>query len=248
VRRPASTCFQGLTHGDAASGDIDLFERQHRAYVDALSAAGLDVEVLEPLDAFPDAHFVEDVAVIVPELIVVTRPGATERRGEPQYMEPSLQSLGELEHIVAPGTLDGGDVLMMGRRCFIGRSQRSNAEGVRQLSALLESRGYACSTIEVEAGLHLKSSLTAITDDTVAVCKDISGHAALSSLRKLVVDSSESYAANLLRVNERLLVPADCIRTIDQLAALCPDVEIVPLDVSEARRMDGGLTCMSLRF
>jgi dimethylargininase len=248
VRRPSAAYHLGLTTGDPGRGDFDLFERQHRAYVDALSGAGIEVEVLEPLDACPDAHFVEDVAVLVPEAIVITRPGAAERRDESRHIEPALQAHGPLTYIEAPGTLDGGDVLIIGRQCFIGQSQRSNASGAVQLSRLLQPHGYACTIIPIEAGLHLKSSVNLIADDTIVVTRALANHEAFRDLRKVVVAAGEDDAANLLRANDHLLVPAGYNGTIEQIAEFGLGAQIVALDVGEARRMDGGLTCMSLRF
>jgi len=248
VRRPAASYCQGLTTGDPGSGDIERFERQHLAYVRALRDAGLEVEVLEPIAACPDAHFVEDVAVIVPEAVVLTRPGAEPRRDETPHIEPVLQALGEVIPIDAPGTLDGGDVLVMGRQCFIGRSGRSNADGVRQLHSLLSRRGYVCTVIDVAAGLHLKSSVNAVASDTVVVTRELARHDALRAFRRVEVAPTEAYAANVLRVNDSVLIAAGYPRIGESLAALGLDARLVELDVGEARRMDGGLTCLSLRF
>jgi dimethylargininase len=249
VRRPAASFHRGLTtQAGAAAGDIGRFLRQHAAYVDALRGAGLEVEVLEPLADFPDAQFVEDVAVIVPGAIVLTRPGAAARRDEPRHIEAALGAHGELLRLETPGTLDGGDVLIVGRRCFIGRSARTNAAGIRQLFAVLEPLGYVCTAITVAAGLHLKSSVTAIAEDTLMVTGPLAADKAFRDFRRVVVESDEAYSANLLRVNDCLLLPQGFDRTRERIEALKLGVEIVVLDCSEARRMDGGLTCMSLRF
>lgn len=253
VRRPAASYHRGLTTrdsgaGDPGAGELAVFERQHRAYVDALSGAGLEVEALEPLEDYPDAQFVEDVAVLVPEVFVITRPGAPSRRGEVAHIEAALGAHNELARIEAPGTLDGGDVLVMGRRCFIGQSQRSNIMGINQLESILEPYSYLCTRIPVAAGLHLKSSVNAIAEDAIVVTADFARLAAFAALQQLVVPTSETYAANVLRVNDRLLVPAGYPETLQRLEDLRLDAEIVPLEMTEARRMDGGLTCLSLRF
>ena len=248
VRLPAASYHLGLTTADPGQGDLERFKRQHRAYVDALIGAGLEVTVLEPLEAFPDAQFVEDVAVIVPEAIIVTRPGAPSRRQETGPIEAELGRYGELLHIDAPGTLDGGDVLVIGRDCFIGRSARTNADGARQLTRMLQAHGYSCRTVPVTAGLHLKSSVTAIADDTVVATAAFAEHAAFAGYRRILVDADEDYAANLLRIRDCLLVPAGFPKTIERVAACGLGLDIVPLDMGEARRMDGALTCLSLRF
>jgi dimethylargininase len=136
----------------------------------------------------------------------------------------------------------------MGRRCFIGHSERSNINGINQLRHILEPLDYLCTTIPVAAGLHLKSSVNAVADDTIVVTPDFANLEAFRSLRQVLVPEGEAYAANVLRANERLLVPEGYPRTLAQLQNLGLGVEIVALDLSEARRMDGGLTCLSLRF
>jgi dimethylargininase len=249
TRRPARTLARGEISAAAARlGEPDhaLALQQFEAYVAALRDCGLVCTILGPLDNHPDAHFVEDAAVVTAEVAVVTRPGAPSRLGEQQYMEPEIAQHRPIVRIEEPGTLDGGDVLQIGREVLIGLSDRTDAEGARQLGHVLEARGYRCRTIEVEAGLHLKSSVNHVGSGTLLVTAAFAGHPGLREYDQLVVPEGEEYACNTLLVNDRLLVPAGFAGTRELLGAT--GLPILVLDTSEFRKMDGGLTCLSLRF
>jgi dimethylargininase len=219
---------------------------QHRAYADALRGLGLDIEMLDPLPGFPDAYFVEDVAVVVPELAVIARPGAPSRRGEADAIVPALARHRTLARLEDPATLDGGDVLVVGRTVFIGISARTNEEGARQLSRLLGPHGYRSCTVPVSRGLHFKSGVSWVGGETLLVSERFDGREELRPFRRIVVDAAEEAACNTLFVNGTLLMPAGFPKTRRQLDET--GLPVAELDVSEARKMDGGLTCMSLRF
>jgi len=219
---------------------------QHAAYADGLRALGLQVEVLDSLPGFPDAYFVEDVAVVVPELAVVARPGAASRRGEADAIVPALARYREVARLEHPATLDGGDVLIVGHCVFIGISARTNEEGADQLARLLRPHGYDSRTIPVAAGLHLKSSVSWVGGETLLVSASFADRPELRSFRRVVVDANEEPACNTLLVNGTLLTPSGFPRTRRQLDQT--QLPVIELDVSEARKMDGGLTCMSLRL
>ena len=246
TRVPGPDYPKGLSTSSMPAPDMDLTLAQHAAYVDCLRALGLDVTVLPPAPGFPDACFVEDTAVVVREVAVVTRPGAPSRAGETASMEAPLAALRPLERIEAPGTLDGGDILQVGKRFFIGVSDRTNAEGARQLAAILSAHGYESAVIEVAAGLHLKSSLNYVGADTMLVTADFAGHPAIEGFRQMVCPAGEEYAANTLLVNGTLITPTGYPRTRALLDGL--GMPVVELDTSEYRKMDGGLTCLSLRL
>src|SRR5262249_13778859 len=186
---------------------------QHAAYADALRALGLEVEVLDALPGFPDAYFVEDVAVVVPELAIVARPGAPSRLGEADFIVPALVRHREVVRLEAPATLDGGDVLIAGRSVFIGLSARTNEEGAAQLARLLEPRGYRSRTVPVAAGLHLKSSVSWLGGETLLVSERLGDRPELRAFRHLLVDPAEEPACNTLLVNGTLLTPAGVPRT-----------------------------------
>lgn len=224
----------------------DRIRTQHAAYVAALERLGLAVTVLPPEPAFPDAYFVEDTAVMLPGLAVLTRPGAPVRRGEAAAMAPVLESFGPVARVRAPGSLDGGDVMRVDGHLFIGLSQRTNAEGARQLGTLAEQRGLTWSTVPVAAALHLKTGVNYLGDGTLLLFEAYLDVAGFADFRRIVVPPEEAPAANTLRVNGTLLVPAGFPRTATALAPL--GRPLIELDVSDVALMDGGLSCLSLRF
>lgn len=246
ARKPGPDFAQGLTTSELGRPDLTRMLAQHAAYVAALRELGLEVEVLDALEGHPDAYFVEDVAVVTPSVAVITRPGAPARRGEEESMVPVLARHRPVVRIQAPGTVDGGDVLMVGTHFFVGISQRTNLEGARALGAELERRGCTWAPVEVAAGLHLKSSVNWAGGDTLLLSEAFRDRPEFAAYRRLVVDPEEEYAGNTLWVNGTLLVPEGFPRTVAQLEGLGLPIRL--LDTSEARKMDGGLTCMSLRF
>jgi len=246
VRTPAPNFAQGITTDRAAQPSYTLMLEQHLAYVAALRTCGLQVTALDPLVAYPDGHFVEDPAVVVPELAVVTRPGADARRGEADAIAPVLARFKEVAAIKAPGTLDGGDVLIVDKQVFIGLSARTNPAGAAQLGKLLAPFGYSTITVPVGAGLHLKSSVNYVGKGTLLLSPALAERPEFDRYKRLVVDPAEEYACNTLWINDQLLVPAGYPRTRALLESL--GLAMIELETSEVRKMDGGLTCMSLRF
>jgi dimethylargininase len=246
VRIPAPNFADGITTVQGEQPSYSRMLEQHAAYVAALRACGLEVTSLELLDAYPDGHFVEDPAIVTPEVAVVTRPGADARRGEAAEIEPALRQFKSVVRIEAPGTLDGGDVLIVGKEVFIGLSERTNQEGADQLAALLAPYGYSSFTIPVGAGLHLKSSVNYVGKNFLLLTKSLADRPEFAHFERLVVEDEEEYACNTLWVNDTLLAPAGYPKTRALLAQV--GLPIVELETSEVRKMDGGLTCMSLRF
>jgi dimethylargininase len=246
LRRPGPDFAAGITTATLGAPDPSRMLAQHGAYADALRAAGLEVEVLGALPGFPDAYFVEDVAVVVPELAVVARPGATSRRGEADEIVPVLarhRPLARLEH---PATLDGGDVLIVGRTVYIGVSARTNHEGAEQLAHLLAPHGYRSQMIPVASGLHLKSSVSWVGGETLLLSARFADRPEFRASRRIVVDGADEAACNALLINGTLFTPAGFPNVRRRLEAA--GLAVIELDVSEARKMDGGLTCMSLRL
>jgi len=162
VRKPGANFGKGLTTSDLGAPDFKRMTAQHDAYVRGLSALGLEVTVLAPELEFPDAHFVEDTAVVTPDIAVITNPGALARQGEEKTIEPVLAAFRPIDRIEPPGTLDGGDVLMLGSHFFIGISERTNPEGAEQLGKILERFGNTWTAVDVGKGLHLKSGVNAV--------------------------------------------------------------------------------------
>jgi dimethylargininase len=246
VRRPGQNFAQGLTTSHLGAPSYEVLIEQHDAYVKTLRALGLKVIVLDPQPDYPDAYFVEDTAVVTPDVAVITNPGAQARRGEEDTIEPVLARYRTTQRIQAPGTLDGGDVLMLGTHFFVGISDRTNTEGAEQLGDILEGFGNTWTAIPVEAGLHLKSSVNYVGKNTLLLTEEFADHREFKGYDRVVLDRSEDHAANSLLINDRLIMPKGAPGTRKKLEAL--GLEVIELDVSEARKMDGGLTCMSLRF
>jgi len=246
LRRPGQSLDRGITTADLGTPDLNLALQQFDLYTRALETCGLSVEILDPLEEFPDAHFVEDSAVVAPGVAVVSRPGAGARRGEAALMESTLAAHKPIRRIESPGTLDGGDVLMVENHYLIGVSDRTNAAGARQLGAILEEFGHTWQTVPVAAGLHFKSSVNVVATDTLLLTAEFAQAEALSGYKHILVPEHEAYACNVLLVNGRLLVPSGYPETLSRLRKL--GSEIIEVDTSEFRKMDGGLTCLSLRF
>jgi len=246
ARLPGANFDLGLTSADLGAPSYPLILKQHQAYLHALAQLGLEIILLDEEPDFPDAYFVEDTAIITPKVAVITRPGAPSRRGEEQTIEPVLRQYRPIVRIEEPGTLDGGDVLMVENHFFIGSSLRTNLAGAAQLAEALNTYGHSAEVVPVDAGLHLKSSVNYLGEDTLLVTEAVADFPGFARYRRIKVHPDEEYAANTLRVNEGLLTPKGYPRTLDQLARL--GVKVIELEVSEVRKMDGGLTCMSLRF
>jgi len=247
TRQPGPDFPRGLSTAGLGPADYATAHVQHRRYVDALQTLGLQVTELVAERDFPDACFVEDVAVMVGDAAVLTRPGAASRRGETHNMLPVLQThVQEVMIIDPPGFLDGGDVLQVGRRFYVGLSARTNRHGADQFAAITAQHGFETVTIAVGKGLHFKSSVNQVADNLLLVTEDFADHPQLRDHERLVVPSTESYAANSLLINGTVMMPAGFAETRARLAAT--GLELLELDMSEFQKQDGGLTCLSLRF
>ena len=246
VRRPGPEFSDGITTASLGLPDYELALEQHARYREALEACGLELITLESEPDFPDCPFVEDTAVVTERVAVIARPGAERRRGEETAVAEILSAHRSIERIESPGTLDGGDVLLVGRSVFIGLSDRTNYEGARQLGSIMTRQGYAVTVVPVGEMLHLKSGVNHAGGDTLAVTGGLSRLGAFSRFELLRIPEEEAYAANCLLVNGRLLVAEGFPRALAAYERLGRD--IVRLDVSEYRKMDGGLTCLSIRF
>ena len=250
VRPPSDTFANGLTSGTLGPPDVSKARAQHEAYRHALERAGLHVTQLDESREFPDATFVEDVAVITGSAAMLTRPGAVTRQGEVDLMREALTWSGlAVDEIVAPATLDGGDVCDADGHFFIGLSERTNAEGAEQLARWLARNGRASTIVDargVDSLLHFKSGFAYIGDGTMVAAGALTNHPAFGQYRVLPVVPEEASAANCVRINSLVLVPDGFPKVADALADAGFNLDIV--DVSEFQKMDGGLSCLSLRF
>jgi dimethylargininase len=249
VRPPGRRYAQGLTTAAMGAPDLSLAVAQHAAYCEAFRRLGLEVERLPAADEFPDATFVEDTAVLARGRAVVTRPGAPSRAGEAMATAAALRPrFPDLASIEAPGTVDGGDICETERCVFIGISERTNEAGARQLEALLQAAGHATRRIEVGGSglLHLKTGLSALGNGRLLVAPALAGHPVLADFELLEVDTAEQYAANAVRIHDAVLLPAGYPAAASRLEAL--GLEVIALEMSEFQKMDGGLSCLSLRY
>jgi len=219
---------------------------QHRAYGDALAALGLDVVRLPADPAFPDSCFVEDVAVVVDEVAVMTSPGAPSRRGELPAVEAALARDRTIARIAPPARLDGGDVMVVGRRVFVGRSPRTDPAGAAALGAALRPYGYEVIAVPVTGALHLKTAVTPLDAGTLLVNPAWLDAAPLAGFDLVPVDPGEPFAANVLSVAGRVIAHSGFPRTLDVLDAR--GYALLPVDVSEFLKAEAGVTCKSIVY
>jgi dimethylargininase len=244
VSRSLAACE--LTHAPRQEFDLARAHQQHEAYTSALRSAGVAVTVLPEASDLPDAMFVEDVAVVLDECAILTRPGAASRRPEVALIRPVLSEVRKCFEILAPGTLEGGDVLRIGRMLYVGQSSRTNAEGIRQLGAHVAPFGYQVRPVPVSGCLHLKSGVTAVAPGCVLANPAWIDAAAFRDCEIVSVHSDEPGVANVLAVNGRVLAAASAPRTAERLSARGSDVR--HLDISELQKAEAGLTCSSLLY
>lgn len=240
----------GLTTADLGPPDLEKALEQHERYCEALERCGLELTRLDPDPDYPDSTFVEDAAVLTARCAVITRPGASSRRGETAAVRKALEQFYEsFYEITAPGTVDGGDVCEAGEHFFIGVSERTNEEGARQLAGFLSTEGYTSSFIDVrgiDGLLHLKSGLAFLGDGWFVAAEAFVGFREFFDYHLACVEPAESYAANCVGINARVLLAQGYPKIEARLRAL--GMNVVTLDMSEFRRMNGGLSCLSLRF
>jgi dimethylargininase len=237
----------GISSAGLGRPDYDLALKQHENYIQALELCGLKVIVLEPDEGFPDSTFVEDVCLMTPGCAVITRPGAASRRDEILHIEPAVRATGRpVERIHGPGTLDAGDIMMVGNHYFAGLSDRTSPEGASQLKQILEKYNFSLSTIRLEQVLHLKTGISYLENNNLLAFGEFLTKPELNGFHILEVSGNESYAANSVWINGKVLVPAGFPTTSGLIASA--GYEIVEVDVSEFQKLDGGLSCLSLRF
>lgn len=247
VRRPCRQMIHGLTAASLGQPDYDQALKQHDAYIEAMKHCGVEVTVLEADERYPDSTFIEDTAVLTQRCAIVANPGAPSRKGEEvQVAETLTKFYQDIETITAPGTLDGGDVMMAGEHFYIGLSQRTNQEGAAQFIAALGKYGYTGSVVPLEKMLHLKTGVAYLENNNLLATGEFLDRQEFKQYNIIPVDSDECYAANSIWVNGTVLVPAGYPKLSKSVQQA--DYPIIEVDVSEFRKLDGGLSCLSLRF
>jgi dimethylargininase len=250
VRTPAENFPAGLTTADLGVPDYETALAQHRAYCQALQDCGLTLTILTPDPQHPDSTFVEDAAIVTPRCAILTHPGAESRKGEVAAAREALSPFYERFYaIMPPGTVDGGDVCEAGSHFFIGLSERTNENGARQLADFLEREGYTASFVPatgIPGLLHLKSGIAYLGEGNLVAIEAFAGLPDFLGYQVLRVSPEEAYAANCLRVNDRVLVAAGFPRLRRAIEDL--GFSTLALEMSEFQKMDGGLSCLSLRL
>ena len=250
VRLPAASLARGLTSADLGEPDPELVQRQHADYCGALADCGLEVHTLAANERYPDSTFVEDTAILAERVAITMRPVAPSRIGEVPSIAAALTGLRiDLHEILAPGSVDGGDICQVDDHFFIGLSARTNDEGARQLGNILRAHGYSASTINIRANrklLHLKSGIAYLGERRLVLSSDFPVIPEFSRYELVRTPAEEDYAANCVRINERVLIPAGYPLFEEMVRRL--GLSTISLDMSEFRKMDGGLSCLSLRF
>jgi dimethylargininase len=233
-----------LTHIERTPIDVEIARAQHRAYVETLRKLGCEVIELPAEPDLPDSVFVEDTAVILPEVGVITRPGADSRRPETESITRALTPLIKLVHVREPATIDGGDVLVLGKRIFMGLSTRSNQESIDQLNEILREYGYSVLGAELHDCLHLKSAVTQVAEKTLLINKNWVDPSCFGKFDLIEVDPSEPHGANCLRIGNSIIFPTAFPKTRSRLEQR--GYHVVTVEVSELAKAEGAVTCCSL--
>jgi len=247
VRKPGRSMIEGLTNANLGNPDYLKAVDQHESYVCALRNCGLKVTVLEADENFPDSTFVEDTAVLTPHCAIITNPGAPSRKGEISRIQKELREYySHMEKILSPGTVDGGDIMMVGNHFYIGLSNRTNSNGAEQIIRILNKYDMSGSIIKVEKALHLKSGIAYLENNNLVVCGEFLTNPEFKKFKIIEIPEDESYAANCVWINDKVIIPKGYPHTRQNI--INAGYSIAEVDVSEFRKLDGGLSCLSLRF
>ena len=235
-----------LTHLTRQAIDVGKAHAEHHAYEQRLQEAGYRLERLGAGASMPDSIFVEDIAVVFDEVAIITRPGARSRRAETAAVAEALGAYRPIRSIEPPGTIDGGDVLTVGKRVFVGESSRTNRSAIAQMASILTPHGYTVLGVALRGGLHLKSAVTAIADDTLLINRDWAPADSFRPFQLVDVDPAEPMAANALRLHDRVIYPTLFPRTRARLDDR--GIRVVGVEVGEIAKAEGAVTCCSLVF
>ena len=247
VRTPAESVARGLRINDNGDPDPVRFRDEHLGYCAALQAAGVHVHEFAPLDAYPDSVFVEDPALVLPQGAIMLRPGAASRRGEVGTLADDLARIVPIRHRITEGAIDGGDILVTGQEVIVGLSDRTDRAGFSGLAAVLADWNYPARLVEPPAGLlHLKTGCAVLDRQTVLAIPSLASSKVFTGYEIVPVPQGENAAANAIRVNDHVILAAGFPKTATRLRQAGYSVNTVP--VTQAARIDGGLSCMSLRY
>ena len=247
-RKPAASIIDGLRAIDTGTPDLDLFGSHHEDYIAALKSTGAKVHVLEALEDYPDSVFVEDAALCLPDLAIVMRPGAPTRLGEANEMAPHLQNFyNVVRKIEGPGFIEGGDILVTEREILVGKSARTNSEGVAELKSIVSDYGYQLREVETPPDvLHFKTDCSLLDEETILSTKRLARSGCFDGYQVLYTEDGEEACANSIRFNDLLIMPDGFNKTADMLDRA--GYNICQIGNTEAAKLDGGMSCLSLRF
>ncbi|MBD3615399.1 MAG: N(G),N(G)-dimethylarginine dimethylaminohydrolase [Gracilimonas sp.] len=247
VRKPCPNMVEGITEANLGKPDYHKALLQHARYTGALRKLGLKIQVLEPDNRFPDSVFIEDVAVCTPYCAVITCPGAPSRRDEVSTIRDSIYSFYEnVEQITEPGKLDGGDVMMAGTHFYIGLSGRTNKAGANQLIKILQQYNLSGSTVSLGEVLHLKTGISYLEKNNLLVSGEFIEKEEFRDFNKIIVPPEEAYAANCVWINGSVIIPAGYPVTQKNIEEA--GYQTITVEMTEFEKLDGGLSCLSLRF
>ena len=248
TRKPSPSIIDGLRAVDIGAPDIAMFEQHHADYVALLKSTGAEVVELEALEAFPDSVFIEDDALCFQEGVVLMRPGAPSRLGEVNEIAPAIRALyKEVREIKGPGFIEGGDILVTEREVLVGRSARTDAAGIAELAELVADWGYSVrEVITPEGVLHFKTDCSLLDEEIILSTKRLATSGCFEGYRVIHVEEGEEACANAIRFNEFVIMPAGFSKTTEKLKAHGYNVR--EIGNSEAAKLDGGMSCLSLRF
>lgn len=247
VRKPGRSLIEGLTKANFGIPDYYKAVDQHEAYVSALKQCGLKVRELEADERFPDSTFVEDAALLTPHCAIITNPGALSRRGEVFEIKKVVQEYySDIEEIISPGTVEAGDIMMVDNHYFIGLSERTNLNGAEQTIRILTEYGMSGSVIRLKNVLHLKTGLSYLENNNLLGCGEFLSNPEFRKFNIIEVPEEESYAANCVWINDKVLMPKGYPDTRQRIIDV--GCQVIEVDTSEFCKLDGGLSCLSLRW
>lgn len=229
--------------------DFALALKQHDDYIEALKACGVQVTILPAEEAFPESCFVEDTAVLTEKCAIITNPGAPSRKMEILEIIQAIKQFyteDQIEYVMAPGTLEGGDVMRVGNHFYVGRSARTNDEGIKQLLEILSKYGYTGSQVPLKKVLRLKTGINYIENNNILVSGEFIRKSDFEKFNKIIVPEEEIYGTNCIWLNDAVIVPKGCTAVLDSVEQA--GYKTIVVDTSEYRKLNGGLSCLSLRF
>lgn len=247
-RRPSSSIINGLRAVDTGAPNLDVFDKHHSDYIAALKSTGANVTVLNAMDAYPDSVFVEDAALCLPELAIVMRPGAPTRLGEAKEMAPHLNAHYSIVRTIdGPGFIEGGDILVTEQEILVGRSARTNLNGVNELNKIIRDHGYKLREVQTPPDiLHFKTDCSLLDEETILSTRRLAQTGCFKGYRILYTEDGEEACANSIRFNDVLIMPNGFHKTAEMLDQA--GYNLCQIGNSEAAKLDGGMSCLSLRF